>query len=732
MQDSTHVSDNRCEQDNPNGDKRNDHGSSFGTHNSNDSSLIEDELGTSSDHQLLDVLVAKGQIPVIVERDGTTCTSNSGSHKQTNAKTLQGQKGPLSNETAPAALSQEINEHINSTGSRGDIPEDMPATTLHRNRLVQSVPGAFAAMPGQTSGQNQPLPRAQFSNLGIQTESAANTSNHTNHVGLSEAIPVSDDSDNDLQGARPVDTAAQDLRRKQGKKKMLGYFILSLFLLSIILAAVIPAFVAAKNDKVTQVPPAHFAVPTSSPSKAPTDAPTTAPTAIIEGLLPTTTILAIEQPLSPQNKAFIWLQEYPSLFNISDWRRLQLFALATFYYSFHGEEWPHILQDDWLVYHKLECDWYSDIFASLTFIMYATGDRQLIMRRRDTNESSCNERGAFTRLSLSIPSFSMVGSKHAPMPPEVALLTDLEEISMGSMGINGPLESGIIPALRQLTNLKTLSFNSCNFTGPLSTTFLQNLPIRTLEELAITASDDLYGTIPSELASLTSLRKLKIASLPRLSGTIPTELGSLSELKQLSLGNNDELNGTLPTHLYELTHLEDLHVSRTRLSGTISSLVAQLTSLTSLSASDTQLSGSIPTELGHLSKLRSLDLWYSGLTGNLPALNQLSQLTRLMLENNNLTGTITPTFISPKWPSSLTSLRLHDNRLSGSLPTNIWSLSSLRSLDLSNNYGLQGSISIAVDTFCGFILAVSEPQFFLWHHPFWQLSKYNFFAESRV
>jgi len=84
-------------------------------------------------------------------------------------------------------------------------------------------------------------------------------------------------------------------------------------------------------------------------------------------------------------------------------------------------------------------------------------------------------------------------------------------------------------------------------------------------------SNQLSGTIPSELANLSNLVELSLY-LNQLTGSIPSELGSLSNLKKLSLMMN-QLSGSIPPELGDLKSLS-----------------------TGLMLNDNQLTGSIPPD----------------------------------------------------------------------------------------------------------------------------------------
>ena len=206
----------------------------------------------------------------------------------------------------------------------------------------------------------------------------------------------------------------------------------------------------------------------------------------------------------------------------------------------------------------------------------------------------------------------------------------------------------------------------------------------------------LWGTIPTELGSLTSLTSLDLSG-NSLWGTIPTELGSLTGLTSLDLSGNS-LSGPIPTELGSLTSLTSLDLSGSltyldlsgnNLTGSIPTELGSLTNLTSLDLNVNNLGGTIPTELGSLTNLTSLDLNYNFLDGTIPAeLGSLTNLTYLDLNYNYLDGMIPGELGSL---TNLTHLDLNYNFLEGAIPAELGSLTSLTYLDLRNNY-LTGEI----------------------------------------
>ena len=197
---------------------------------------------------------------------------------------------------------------------------------------------------------------------------------------------------------------------------------------------------------------------------------------------------------------------------------------------------------------------------------------------------------------------------------------------------------------------------------------------------------------------MTSLQRLYLYD-NQLTGTIPSELGSLTSLLYLSLWSN-QLTGAIPSELGDLTNLQRLYLYDNQLTGTIPSELGSLTSLLYLSLWSNQLTGAIPAAVGVAADRGALEGFYNATDGPnwtvgtnwLTTEEPLSawhgvttdsngRVTRVVLTNNQLTGTIT---VALEQLENLEQLILSGNdELTGQLPEELRHLSNLGILNVS-------------------------------------------------
>mmetsp|Transcript_26363 Transcript_26363/g.54382 ORF Transcript_26363/g.54382 Transcript_26363/m.54382 type:complete len:827 (+) Transcript_26363:169-2649(+) len=206
----------------------------------------------------------------------------------------------------------------------------------------------------------------------------------------------------------------------------------------------------------------------------------------------------------------------------------------------------------------------------------------------------------------------------------------------------------------------------------------------------------LSGTIPTELGQLTYLEEFNLKG-NLIRGSIPSELANLKQLNHLDL-SDCLLTGTLPNrfesstlsmlllnenglsgHFFNdetsphLTSIQEIRLENNLLTGTIHSpTILQMGNLNTLSLSQNEISGVIPGyALGSLSNLEYLYLDSNNLVGPLPAnLAQAgkSKIKELWVQSNALSGTVPATY---ERFDKLTDFFIDDNRLTGALTPNL-------------------------------------------------------------
>ncbi|CAH2045944.1 unnamed protein product [Thlaspi arvense] len=179
---------------------------------------------------------------------------------------------------------------------------------------------------------------------------------------------------------------------------------------------------------------------------------------------------------------------------------------------------------------------------------------------------------------------------------------------------------------------------------------------------------NLYGSLPSSLGFLSSLRHLNLrsnrfyGSLPiqlfqlqglqslvlygnSFDGSVSEEIGRLKLLQTLDLSQN-LFNGSLPPSILQCNRLRTLDVSRNNFSGPLpNAFGSAFVSLEKLDLAFNQFNGSIPSDIGNLSNLQgTADFSHNHFTGLIPpALGDLPEKVYIDLTYNNLSGPIPQT-----------------------------------------------------------------------------------------
>ena len=205
------------------------------------------------------------------------------------------------------------------------------------------------------------------------------------------------------------------------------------------------------------------------------------------------------------------------------------------------------------------------------------------------------------------------------LPPELANLTQLEELRFGNN-----LLTGVDPAIGSLPNLKRLILSK-NRIASLPPQ-LGNLPV--LEQLWL--RNNRLTQLPPQIGNLSTLTFLSLFD-NRLT-SLPTTIGQLSSLTYLGLRNNQLT--TLPGEISSLSNLEQLWVRDNQLTE-VPPAVTQLSALKKLSFYGNQLI-EVPAALGQLSQLQDLRLIKNQLSSLPETLPQLPNLQKLTIFDNRI------------------------------------------------------------------------------------------------
>ncbi|KAJ9556225.1 hypothetical protein OSB04_010839 [Centaurea solstitialis] len=201
------------------------------------------------------------------------------------------------------------------------------------------------------------------------------------------------------------------------------------------------------------------------------------------------------------------------------------------------------------------------------------------------------------------------------------------------------------------------------------------------------AHNQFFGQIPREIGNLKNLYMLALSS-NNFSGTLPPELGSLVNLQLLYL-DSCGAGGEIPSTFANLQKLVDMWAPDNPFSGKIPAFIGNWRKLDRLRLYGNNFEGPIPASFSNLTTLRDLRIGdLQNFSSSLDFITNLTNLTNLVIRNALVSGPI-PTDIYRL--NKLVTLDLSFNNISGSLPPRLVNMSSLRSLFLGNN-SLSGSL----------------------------------------
>ena len=376
---------------------------------------------------------------------------------------------------------------------------------LRRNsaNVQRAYTGQLQAVPSNTGGDEEVVVPPAPAN--VDEENVApnqdtdrpeepTTENEERTGGLVEARAVNEASSMHLVSGSAQEVDPYELEKRdeaQKKERQCQKLGAAIVLLAFLVIAITLAVVFTRDDGVEKV-----RVPAAATDNATetfdtqvslnaTAVPTNIMDQFVETVLPSYTKEALVDPFSPQAAALDWLSNHPYLANFTEPRLVQLFAVATFYHSFDGSNWPTAIQESWLDNTKHECDWYSSFYGG-----YDADGRYT--PKKDVNWLSvCSEDG------IQILGLSGLNLTHNNpiMPREIALLTALSYINLHDNGIVAPLDQILTSEIYELPNLQYLYLSH----------------------------NSLAGSLSSKIGTMTSLRGLDFSE-SNVSGTIHTEV----------------------------------------------------------------------------------------------------------------------------------------------------------------------------------------------------------------
>lgn len=187
-------------------------------------------------------------------------------------------------------------------------------------------------------------------------------------------------------------------------------------------------------------------------------------------------------------------------------------------------------------------------------------------------------------------------------------------------------------------------------------------------------------SIDSFFITLTKLKTLKVLTLVSLGiwGELPNKIESLSLLQVLDLSSNF-LFGSIPPKISTMVNLQSLTLDENDFNNTLPNWFDSLFNLTFLSLKKNHFKGSFPFSLCKIKKLEVISLSQNELSGELPSFNSLSGLHVLDLRENRFE------FELPLLPKSVVTVLFSNNWFSGEIPKKFGALNHLQHLDLSSN-----------------------------------------------
>jgi len=249
------------------------------------------------------------------------------------------------------------------------------------------------------------------------------------------------------------------------------------------------------------------------------------------------------------------------------------------------------------------------------------------------------------------------------LSPQVAAL------SLNNNSLSGPISPLLCNKMSNKSNLIILKMGYNNLSGDLTDCWND---WKSLVHVDL-GYNNLTGKIPHSMSYLSNLRILYLEN-NNLFGEIPVSLKNFQNLWILDLGHNN-FSGDIPNWLPQ--SLKGLKLRCNQFSGKIPTELCQLHSLMVMDFASNGLSGAIPNCLHNITTMLSSDALTRqvGFFLNLPISNiQMICTITMLIKGNEL-----------EYFNWMNVIDLSNNKLSGSVPLEMYMLTGIQSLNLSHN-----------------------------------------------
>ena len=266
----------------------------------------------------------------------------------------------------------------------------------------------------------------------------------------------------------------------------------------------------------------------------------------------------------------------------------------------------------------------------------------------------------------------------------------ISEINLSGRSITGNIPESI----GLISSLRVLDLSSNSMSGAIHsmiTRFANNAAVY-LEKLRL-ESNSFSSTVPSTIGTITTIESLGLAK-NSLSGVLPTEINALTKLTAIEI-NNNQFSGNFPETIFYLPALETINADTNRLTG-LPTLTLTVPFLRSAKFSNNDITTAVLDVAmwgNNMPEAHTIHLHNNDLTGTISgsSLTHFQKLQEMLVYSNKLTGTLPPQLGTL---TRLETLDLGSNLLTSTIPNEISSASNLQHLSLDSN-GLTGQLTYA-------------------------------------